>query len=126
MYSLIREAPRLTSLVLKGVEFPGTRPGDIPSGFAALAGASIRHLELHVTRFYDDARGGSEHALTSVLASLPQLRSLDMSFARCGHGAEPQKLPGAESTLAQTQTRSHGACSHSCTEGITLRRALVR
>lgn len=92
MYSLLREAPRLTTLELKGLEFPGSVHGSNP--FSALAGASIRYLELRVTRFHDDTRRSLEEALTSVLASLPQLGWLDMSFPRYGghNGGNPTEM----------------------------------
>ncbi len=77
MYSLMREAPRLSRLELKAIDFPG-------APFGALAGAPIRHLALHVTHFHDNHQHSQEAVLTSVLADLPQLASLDMSFPKCG------------------------------------------
>ena len=86
IYSLLREAPRLTSLELRGFEFPG-----MP--FGALAGAAIRHLTLHVDRFHDDQRRSNETTLTSVLGDLPQLTSLDMTFPKCAPFHRCRYLP---------------------------------
>ena len=82
MYSLIRLAHGLTSLELRGIDFP---PGPVNHGpFTALAGMPLRHLVLHVTSFRDDHGRSMEAALTSVLGNLPQLGSLDMTFPRYG------------------------------------------
>jgi len=80
MYSMLRTAPGLTRLEMKGIDLPsGQTKGN---QFLALRGAPLRHLVLHVPRFYNSGTG-SEEALMSVLADLRQLVSLDMSFPRC-------------------------------------------
>ena len=103
LYSLIRELPRLTGLELNRVAFPYGLPGFSP--FSALAGAPLRVLVMHVTRFQDDAQRSMHDTLTSVLASLSQLVYLDMTFPRravrtdhgiassSGHAATPRPLP---------------------------------
>ena len=84
MYSMLRTARGLTSLELRGIELPSGQAKD--SQLLALRGAPLRHLVLHVPRYYDSVPR-SEEALMSVLADLPQLVSLDMAFPRCAASA---------------------------------------
>ena len=98
IYSLMREAPRLSRLELMAIDFPG-------SPFGALAGAAIRHLALHVTHFHDTHQRSQEAVLTSVLADLPQLASLDMSFPKC---VPPRPFP--EYSRCQRPSAQRRAC----------------
>ena len=95
MYSVIGAAAHeLTSLELKGIQFPacarGMGGGVSDCAFSALAGLPIRHLALHVTGFQDHRHSDVGDVLLPVLANLPRLTSLDMSFpdappyGRCG------------------------------------------
>ena len=77
----MRTAPRLTSLELRGIEFSSFTSKVHP--LLVLAGMPLRHLVLHVVRPQSDLRRSTEEAVTSVLADLPQLISLDISFPRC-------------------------------------------
>lgn len=100
--SMIRTAVQLTSLELRGFDLTDTSPDN--AHFSALAGAPIRHMALHVTRFADSVRRGMEEALTSMLANLPQLTSLDMSFPRCDARGVVSELEG----MAQRVTLLRG------------------
>ena len=81
MYSIIGAARGLTSLELRGFDFPLAAGGHCH--LSALGGMRLRHLVLHATRFQDDARRSLAEALMSALADLPELVSLDMAFPRC-------------------------------------------
>ena len=81
MYSVMRTAHGLTGLELRGVNFPSYLPRLHP--LLVVAGMPLRHMVLHVARFQSDFRHGMEEAVTSVLAGLPHLVSLDMSFPPC-------------------------------------------
>jgi len=82
MYSLIGTARGLRSLQLTGFDFPLATNGHCP--LSALAGLRhLRHLVLNATRFQDDARRSLADALMAVLADLPQLVALEVSFPRC-------------------------------------------
>ena len=96
MYSVIGAARGLTSLELLGFDFPLAVNGHCH--LSALGGMRLRHLVLNATRFQDDARRSLAEALMAVLADLPQLVSLEMSFPRCAvndrHGYPAAQFPG--------------------------------
>ena len=81
MYSLIGAARELKILQLTGFDFPPAASGHCH--LSALGGMRLRHLVLIATRFQDDARRSLADALMTMLADLPQLVSLEMSFPRC-------------------------------------------
>ncbi len=111
MYSLIGAARHLKILQLTGFDFPLAANGHCH--LAALGGMRLRHLVLVATRFQDDARRSLADALMTMLADLPQLVSLEMSFPRC---AARQALQSVKLTAAQgcSALRSAARLRSSC------------